>query len=278
MSAGGFYASKAKEGGEERPPVSAVAAGEGGVATSRVPGDELPGALLRKLKVLGYPDLVSACLSGEAYCRLVLWLEEEKIRLYEPKDRKVLRDFTKAWYQHIVDYGKELGIPAAGLSETHLPKKLQVLNSLVNLAIHDVYRDKVDSKEVKLEAPPEPAMGAAEQQQLRDLVPPINRILEHLALPKLGGDAADTDAVAALRCIKTRLEEPSKSKADLDIDNLPTGLELDDKDVRRVAGVLRLLHGIEMQQLQVNINNVVNDLQQVTADPKTDARLGRVGT
>jgi len=263
MSGGGFYASKARE-----------EAGGGQAA-----GEALPKALLRKLKALGYPDLESASLGHQDYCKIVLWLEEEKIRLYEQKDRKVLRDFsTKAWYQHAADYARELGVSAAGLAEDDLPKKLQVLNSLVNFAVHDIYRDKVEIGEVKLVADTEHVTGGVEKQLLGDLQPPLNRILKHLQLPKLPEDAIDTDTVAALRCLQTRLVEPSKATETLDLDSLPTGIDLEDKEVKRVAGVLRLLHGIELGQLQVNINYVVNDLQQVTADPKTDSSLGKVGT
>jgi len=107
----------------------------------------------------------------------------------------------------------------------------------------------------------------------------LNRLLECFSLPQLPADAVDTDSIAALRCIHTRVCVPEQN-ADasyLDIDQLPVGLQIDDPDVKRAAAVLRLLHGIELQQLQVNINQVINELQQLTADPKTDARLGRVG-
>lgn len=72
-------------------------------------------------------------------------LEEEKIRLYDKLDRKVLRDFTRGWYSAVADYAKELGVPAEGLSEKDLFVKLRVLNSLTNLAVHDIYRDKTEA-------------------------------------------------------------------------------------------------------------------------------------
>eukprot|EP00408_Alexandrium_pacificum_P064052 CAMPEP_0171176744 /NCGR_PEP_ID=MMETSP0790-20130122/11890_1 /TAXON_ID=2925 /ORGANISM="Alexandrium catenella, Strain OF101" /LENGTH=274 /DNA_ID=CAMNT_0011641637 /DNA_START=72 /DNA_END=896 /DNA_ORIENTATION=- len=274
MSGGGFYASlDASKGSENGAGEQAKAAGDAA----------LPKSLKRKLGVLQYPDLESAGLSSPEYCKIILWLEEEKIRLYEKADRKKLRDFSdEAWYRHVSVYAKELGVPSPeGLSEKDLTTKLRVLNALTNVAIHDVYRDKAESKEVTMTAPSKPVSGGGEgKQQLRDLVEPLNRLLKLWGLPQLTQDAIDTDTIAALRCVRTRLCAPAKPgpSVNLDVDELPTGFESSDPEVTRAASILRLLHGIELGQLQVNINHVVNELQELTADPKTDSKLGKVGT
>lgn len=268
MSGGGYYAGKgAAKGGGGAAKVAAAGT-----------GDSLPAALTRKLQALSYPELDSASLNGQAFCKIVLWLEEEKIRLYEKQDRKVLRDFSKPWYGHVADYAKELGVSADGFSDANGPVKLRVLNALTNLAIHDIYRDKVEANELSLVAPPKPVAGSGEKQRLGHLIPGVNKLLICFSLPALGEQAVDTDTVAALRCIQIRVA-PSGQGADdaLDLDSLPVGMEISDPDVKRAAAVLRLLHGVELQQLQVNINHVINELQQLTADPKTDSKLGRVG-
>merc|ERR1712070_796892 len=104
-------------------------------------------------------------------------------------------------------------------------------------------------------------------------------LLECFELPQLPEGSPDTDLLAGLKCVHARLAPPKEATGGevLDLDQLPIGLQIDDLEVRRAAAVLRLLHGIELQQLQVNINSVINELQALTADPKTDARLGRVG-
>mmetsp|Transcript_65252 Transcript_65252/g.183700 ORF Transcript_65252/g.183700 Transcript_65252/m.183700 type:complete len:283 (-) Transcript_65252:93-941(-) len=251
-----------------------------GAAGCRAAGDGLPRALVRKLETLRYPDLDSASLSGHAYCKLILWLEEEKIRLYNKADRKVLRTFDESWFKYATAYAKELNVHADGLSESDLAVKLRVLNAVVNLALQDVYRDKLEANELGLAAAPKPVAGGNNKHQLGNLAPSINRLLAHFRLPKLPQDVADTDVIAALRAIKLRACPKAQSgpSVQLDLNELPAGLEIDDQEVRHAAAVLRLLHGIEMQQLQVNINHVMNDLQQLTADPKTDSRLGKVGT
>lgn len=260
---GGFYAGKGKSSKGSAPAAA---------------GPPLPGGLIRKLEALGYPEIASASLGGQAYCKIVLWLEEEKIRYYEKFDRKALRDFGKAWFSYVQDYCKELSVPCEGLNEKNMAVKLNVLNNLTNLAIHDIYRDKVEAGELTLTAPAQAAGDDGEKQRLTNLAPSLNKLLECFRLPQLPQEPADTDTIAALRCIHTRVCVPEQgSGTPFDLDKLPVGLQIDDPEVRRAAAVLRLLHGIELQQLQVNINQVINELQQLTANPKTDARLGRVG-
>jgi len=252
---------------------------KGDAGSSRT-NDKLPAAVVRKLTVLNYPELDAASLSGQAYCKIVLWLEEEKIRLYDKMDRKPMRDFNKAWYPKVAEYCRDLGVAAEGLSERDLAVKLQVLNSLCNLAMHDVYRDKVEASELNVVPPPKSMRMGADKQRLREMLPALNRLLESFSLPQLPDDSVDSDTVAALRCVHARVCTPS-GNADsgdfIDLNNLPVGVPTTDPDVKRAAAVLRVLHGNELQELQVNINHVINELQQLTADPKTDARLGRVG-
>merc|ERR1719316_2413589 len=158
---GGFYSGKGKGGGKG-----------GGKAAPAAAGPPLPAALIRKLEALGYPELGAASLNGQAYCKIVLCLEEEKIRYYEKFDRKALRDFGKAWYSHVQDYCKELNVPAEGLNDKNMAVKLNVLNNLTNLAIHDIYRDKVEAGELSLSAPAKVAGDEGEEKQrLTNLVP-----------------------------------------------------------------------------------------------------------
>merc|ERR1711974_561943 len=189
-----------------------------------------------------------------------------------------LREFGDAWFAHLAKYAKELNVPADDLSATDATAKLRVLGGLTNLAIHDVYRDMVEAKEIVITAPSKPVAGSHGKQQLQDLVPSLNKLLEMYSLPMLQPHAIDTDTIAALRCIKTRMCQKGKGTVNLDLSGLPVAVETDDAEVKRAAGVLRLLHNIEMGQLQISVNHVLNELQQLTANPRTDARLGKVGT
>lgn len=50
-----------------------------------------------------------------------------------------------------------------------------------------------------------------------------------------------------------------------------------DKSVSEAAKVLRLLHIKELRNLQTSINELIVAVQTVTANPKTDQSLGKVG-
>eukprot|EP00118_Oscarella_pearsei_P022227 m.253923 g.253923 ORF g.253923 m.253923 type:complete len:198 (+) comp40376_c1_seq12:212-805(+) len=67
-----------------------------------------------------------------------------------------------------------------------------------------------------------------------------------------------------------KLEFVPLSKADL-------GFDLSDPVLRDTAKVLRILHIAELRELQTRINEMIVAVQALTANPKTDQSLGKVG-
>lgn len=61
------------------------------------------------------------------------------------------------------------------------------------------------------------------------------------------------------------------------LDQLVLGLDTGDVVLNNAARVLRLLHIEELRKLQTAINETIVSIQVITADPKTDERLGQVG-
>eukprot|EP01104_Vermistella_antarctica_P012047 TRINITY_DN3425_c0_g1_i1.p1 TRINITY_DN3425_c0_g1~~TRINITY_DN3425_c0_g1_i1.p1 ORF type:complete len:207 (+),score=28.14 TRINITY_DN3425_c0_g1_i1:522-1142(+) len=62
-----------------------------------------------------------------------------------------------------------------------------------------------------------------------------------------------------------------------DLDEIPLGFDTGDAAANRVAKVLRLLYLEDLRDLQNQINNIMVEVQNETARPKTDVSLGRVG-
>lgn len=50
-----------------------------------------------------------------------------------------------------------------------------------------------------------------------------------------------------------------------------------DKVLNEAVKILRLLHIKELRDLQTKINETIVAVQTITANPKTDSSLGRVG-
>ena len=55
------------------------------------------------------------------------------------------------------------------------------------------------------------------------------------------------------------------------------GFDTGDKDLNEAAKILRLLHIQDLRTLQTRINETIVSIQAITANPKTDTRLGKVG-
>ena len=55
------------------------------------------------------------------------------------------------------------------------------------------------------------------------------------------------------------------------------GFSTGDKQVDKAATVLRLLYIDDLRTLQTQVNDIVATLQDFTANPKTDSKLGKVG-
>lgn len=88
-------------------------------------------------------------------------------------------------------------------------------------------------------------------------------IEEHLSDSALGiaGQGADSQKV------KKRYNPTAKD----------CGFDLGDPVLNEAAKVLRLLHIKELRHLQTSINELIVAVQAVTANPKTDQSLGKVG-
>jgi len=50
-----------------------------------------------------------------------------------------------------------------------------------------------------------------------------------------------------------------------------------DEDVEQAARILRLLQIQSIREMQTVINETIVDVQNLTADPRTDSKLGKVG-
>ena len=57
----------------------------------------------------------------------------------------------------------------------------------------------------------------------------------------------------------------------------PLGFGTDDAALDDAARVLRMLYAADLRKLQDAVNTTIVALQEFTANPKTDSRLGRVG-
>ena len=61
------------------------------------------------------------------------------------------------------------------------------------------------------------------------------------------------------------------------VDEIEIGFDLGKENLNRAAKCLCLLYIHNLRDLQTEINEIIVLIQNITADPKTDSKLGRVG-
>ncbi|CAD7941203.1 unnamed protein product [Amoebophrya sp. A25] len=259
-------------------------------------GPDLPLFVKRKLETLQCPD-ANPCLSN--FPRTLLWLEEEKIRLWTPAERSKLREVNAGgkWYRAAREYLKELGIDeqlAEKLQDRDVATKVRVLDLLTSMAVHDEYQDAAaEGTVVRMD----PQMEAENDEEVIDdvvgrkerglaldqLVEPLNLLFSQNGLPTLSADVTEDDIAAAVGIVHARLFPPAVGKPDtVDLQKVPTGVEglntaSSSRGLQEAVAILRFLHNQNMRNFQAQINDTINSLQQFTADPKTDGAIGRVG-
>jgi RLL motif-containing protein 1 len=72
-------------------------------------------------------------------------------------------------------------------------------------------------------------------------------------------------------------EKASSSARYHEITPQQCGFSFSDPVLGEAAKVLRLLHVKELRELQTKVNELIVAAQSITANPKTDSSLGRVG-
>eukprot|EP00921_Rhytidocystis_pertsovi_P000205 GHVQ01000439.1.p1 GENE.GHVQ01000439.1~~GHVQ01000439.1.p1 ORF type:complete len:203 (+),score=26.14 GHVQ01000439.1:450-1058(+) len=177
-------------------------------------------SLYRKLQALGgcpfitSADLIDAVsvedttrgyirIKPQTFPHIVIWLEEQKIRFYTPKERINLRslDEPSLWWTALYKYCYELGIvfqlnPVPG----NVSRCRSILERLTHTALQDVYIERT-TQDPPLTLTPVPTNsvaagsqdGSNDMKESESLVDSVNTMLCSLNLPPLCHNSHDTD-------------------------------------------------------------------------------------
>ena len=255
----------------------------------------------RKLKALNYhsPDSAVSLAKAEDLKPLVVWLEDLKIRQYKIEERKALRDEEGGrWVSAFESYLKRLECPYA--VKTH--PLSAVLDWLLGVAVRYEFGEMAESNsDIKhgfavQEAPPPPPSGLPRQlsqpdQSALDIDAADPTFISGTqALAKILQITSHPDPCVLLQAIRIVIQDKLSESA-LNESSSPTakqnkkytitakecGFDLGDPVLNEAAKVLRLLHIQELRDLQTRINELIVAVQEITANPKTDQTLGKVG-
>ena len=80
-------------------------------------------------------------------------------------------------------------------------------------------------------------------------------------------------------CCKLMIEDSYKLPSDnvIELNEHPMGVDVQDPVLKKAFQVFRLLHIHQLRDLQTVINKIIVNIQKITANPKTDTKLGKVG-
>ncbi|CAB3229190.1 unnamed protein product [Arctia plantaginis] len=218
-----------------------------------------------KLSALGHPNPETFnCEDEKEYRSVVLWLEDQKIRHYKIEEREGLRNIDDdAWISAYNTYQNDLVSPVTEGTPN------EQLNWLLSYAVRLEYADNAEKyKEAKYEQPKQAAPNVVTSNPLDNLdfdCPAFKAGVERICtLAGVGPHLDPKFRLAALAKILNTKPHPDPPTTEANI-------------IQQPADVLKLLFVQDLRELQTTINEALVAVQTVTADPRTDTKLGRVG-
>lgn len=262
-----------------------------------------------KLLCLEHPNASGLDVEDEKQFRnLVLWLEEQKIRLYKIEDRAELRKVnTKEWTKAFEKYIIDLNCPKELKSDLdHLKWIVAYAIKLEYLDNADEYRDMTATKatEADLQISSAPSVKSVNPFDNLDCRLNLFRNLSKIYFlsPSPVSSPSFEAGVRALatklsipqhpdhlqvllaisRVIKDNLNKEALKQPVLEGKPFPIfegqGMNQENEDIEQAARILRLLQIQSIREMQTVINETIVETQNLTSDaPKTDTRLGQVG-
>ncbi|KAI0241919.1 RNA transcription, translation and transport factor protein, partial [Lamellibrachia satsuma] len=221
---------------------------------------------------------------------LIVWLEDQKIRHYKIEDREALRNTdSETWPDAFSKYNSDICNPVA------LADRDAALDWLLGFAVKLDYGDNVKKYEG--------TAGSGDTTEGRSKTTSSN--------PLEGIDFDSADFKAGVKSLATLLQIPTHpdhlqllkrktfrrcdeenkascsgkststgkvaSMVSIPLSEVELGFKTDDDGTAEAAKILRLLHIHDLRDLQDNVNQAIVAVQQITANPKTDTKLGKVG-
>ncbi|KAH9422471.1 hypothetical protein DERP_003147 [Dermatophagoides pteronyssinus] len=250
----------------------------------------------RKLLALQY-DRPSINVDDESeFQNIIYWLESMKIRFYPPNDRGCLMAGSDNWNESYTKYLNEINykgprddrkIAIDFLLNLALRFEMEDIRTQMHMSPGDV------SDMINLDQGPSGIDFGDVDISSPEFVEELRSLSQLLNVPFYDDEPLVTlRAIAILLCklrkssrniepeqnINNNKKQKMIAKVDETILNMKFSKKSQyDKIVNRCANVLRLLYIKDLRDLQTEINNAIVQVQSVTANPKTDSTLGKVG-
>ncbi|XP_014251377.1 RNA transcription, translation and transport factor protein [Cimex lectularius] len=240
----------------------------------------------RKLKALNYHSADDFDINDfNHFKNLILWLEDQFIRLYKIEDRDGLRDVkSNQWMEHYKKYCKDLESPIP------YDNKPESLEWIVGLAVRQEYSDGKEKYEKqtsallaasKSDAPVVTSSNPLDNLDFHseEFKTGVNSLAKILKVTPSPDHLVTLEAICSLvaNSINSTDNPESKQGKPFPIMETDLGFDMGDYVLNQAAKVLRLLYIHDLRDLQTKINETIVAVQNITANPKTNTKLGKVG-
>jgi len=249
----------------------------------------------RKLRALNYPQWSSFDLSNFSHVQtLVAWLEDTKIRAYPVEDRAPLRTLDGEWELQFRKYLQQLHFPHKSNMDFAAGHWTIVVNWLLAYAMSLEYRDNAEKYN-------EQALRQAEAKQTKkhpintadynsaQFLSSLKELTTLLHIPMHDDPAVLLNSIR--KAVKNKFSPAALAQHKVDVAGeaglhldtsisdakFPLGFNTGDSNLNKASTILRLLYIKDLRELQTNINDLIVSVQAFTANPKTNATLGKVG-
>ncbi|EZA51948.1 hypothetical protein DMN91_007532 [Ooceraea biroi] len=249
----------------------------------------------RKLKALGYLEWDKVNGNNTQHFRkVIIWLEDQKIRHYTIEDRKQLRNITSPeWPKAFEKYCHDVECP---IKSEEGKNEADQLEWFVGYAIWldfgddcQKYQQVTGSKakpknEVKI--PSIKSTNPLDNLDFdsNDFKTGVSLIAKVLNVPKHSDHLVTLQACSKLVCNKLSADAPkqhnnvtSTKGKPLTAMTVESSFNMGDIMLDNAAKGLSLLYIQDLRNLQTKINETIVAVQNITANPKTDTKLGKVG-
>ncbi|ALC45729.1 CG31249 [Drosophila busckii] len=247
--------------------------------------------LKKKLEALGHPTPSDVAMSNrKEFASTVLWLEDQKIRLYTIEDRESLRnlDNITIWEEGYKKYCIDLNMPKLG---TQLEQLTWMLGHAIRLEFlddpaqyesinaHQENTSKGNNVQNSQQKIPTILHGMINVQD-KEFITGVRSLATKLNIPYHPNHLLQLEAAA--RIVHERMAAAVKSRKAISGTPFPFDKGNDivsgnDPTLDYPMRILRLLQIQSLRQLQTSINETIVSVQNLTANPKTDTKLGKVG-
>ena len=240
------------------------------------------------LASLGYPFVQTVTFDTRAdVIHLATWLEDRKIRKLQVNEREVLRKDSAIWDEQFAQYLTGLECPY----QWNLSKEscVDCLMWLIEHAVAAEYEDCAELCSPELDdvlATPmvvddEEESGSAGASNMSDAE--VDSVGSLIGLSRVAkeGNAAYLQRISKTvsLCLTPGCREALKTtnSGGIPLEDFPLGFDTGDSQVNKAATVLKMLHLWDFREMQNDLNAHIVLGQEYTANPRTNAALGKVG-